>query len=151
MEIGLFNVIQNSISGQRSKLFWFRKKRHDPGMKLFNISSTSKIDLGPPPCRLKSALSGYSIISHELQKLPPPFLMWLTYGWHFLTACKVWQLLEIVHLKAGNCVKMWVRMLKNVGFFFQTFKFFKDFQFLKNSPNSFWFSIMRNTIGLIKS
>ena len=52
MEIGLFRDIQKRVSRQRSELFRFRKKRHTRGMKLFNISSTSKIDLGPP-CRLK--------------------------------------------------------------------------------------------------
>ena len=56
MEIGLFRDIRNNVSRQHGELFQFRKKRHTRGMKLFNISSTSKIDLGPPPVALTGIL-----------------------------------------------------------------------------------------------
>ena len=52
MEIGLFRDIQNNLPQQQSELFQFRKKRHTRGMKLFNISLTSKFD-PRSPSRLK--------------------------------------------------------------------------------------------------
>ena len=67
MEIGLFRDIQNDVSRHQSELFQFRKKRYTRGTKLFNISSTSKIDLGPP-CRLNGQPSAFFLCHKKPHK-----------------------------------------------------------------------------------